>query len=140
MSFCRIGPLFPGSGSTREIKMNPETQSESCSMVLVVLGCVQACFRVPFTCPQIGRPGSPFKKASANAQKCLGLSRRLLKCARRCHWSFWPCPHVRTFAPGCQVMSNSLSLDPTFLSLEPVDQNGVLTPKNQKSIRKKGGG
>ncbi|PKI68893.1 hypothetical protein CRG98_010748 [Punica granatum] len=64
-------------------------QSESCSMVLVVLGCVQACFRVPFTCPRIGHPESPFRKASANVQEYLGLSKRLLKCARRCHWSFW---------------------------------------------------
>ncbi|OWM72547.1 hypothetical protein CDL15_Pgr005016 [Punica granatum] len=96
-------------------------------MVLVVLGYVQACFWVPFTCPRIRRPGSPFRKAFANVQECLGLSMRLLKCTRRCHWSFCLCPHVRTFAPGCQVMSSSLSLGPTFLSLEPVDQNGVLT-------------
>ncbi|OWM89169.1 hypothetical protein CDL15_Pgr023667 [Punica granatum] len=96
-------------------------------MVLVVLGCVQACFLVPFTCPRIGRPGSPLRKASANVLECPGLSWRLLKCAQRCHWSFCPYPHVRTFAPGCQVMSRSLSLDPTFLSLVPVDQNGVLT-------------
>ncbi|OWM78308.1 hypothetical protein CDL15_Pgr001029 [Punica granatum] len=69
--------------------MNPETQSESCSMVLVVLEYVQACFRVSFTCPRIGRPGSPFRKASANVQEYPGLSRRLLKYAQRCHWSFW---------------------------------------------------
>ncbi|OWM84370.1 hypothetical protein CDL15_Pgr021939 [Punica granatum] len=69
--------------------MNPETQSESYSVVQMVLGCVQACFRVPFTCPRIGRPGSPFRKASANVQECPGLSRRLLKCPWRCHWSFW---------------------------------------------------
>ncbi|PKI76301.1 hypothetical protein CRG98_003307 [Punica granatum] len=48
-----------------------------------------AYFRVPFTSPQIGRPGSPFKKASTNVQECPDLSRRLLKCAWRCHWSFW---------------------------------------------------
>ncbi|OWM75151.1 hypothetical protein CDL15_Pgr012637 [Punica granatum] len=65
--------------------MNSETQSESCSMVLVVLGCVKARFRVPFTCLWIGRPGSPVKKAFANVRECPGLSRRLLKCARRCH-------------------------------------------------------
>ncbi|PKI40722.1 hypothetical protein CRG98_038903 [Punica granatum] len=63
--------------------MNPETQSDSGSMVLVILGCVQAYFRLPFTCPRIGRPGSPFRKASANVQECPGLSRRLLKYARR---------------------------------------------------------
>ncbi|OWM75311.1 hypothetical protein CDL15_Pgr012271 [Punica granatum] len=108
--------------------MNPETQSESCSMVLVVLGCMPACFRVPFTCPRIKRPESPFKKVSANVQECPGLSKSLLKWAWRCHWSFCPCPHVRTFAPSCQVMSSSLSLGPTFSSLELVDQNGVLTP------------
>ncbi|PKI32874.1 hypothetical protein CRG98_046735 [Punica granatum] len=48
-----------------------------------------AYFQVPFTCPWIGRPGSPVRKASANVRECPGLSRRLLKCARRCHWSFW---------------------------------------------------
>ncbi|PKI61616.1 hypothetical protein CRG98_017991 [Punica granatum] len=41
------------------------------------------CFRVPFICSWIGRPGSPVRKASANVRECAGLSRRLLKCARR---------------------------------------------------------
>ncbi|PKI75964.1 hypothetical protein CRG98_003622 [Punica granatum] len=47
-----------------------------------------ACFWVLFTCPWIERPGSPIMKASANVRECPSLSRRLLKCARRCHWSF----------------------------------------------------
>ncbi|PKI70272.1 hypothetical protein CRG98_009349 [Punica granatum] len=106
--------------------MSPERQSETCSMVLVVLGCVQAHFWVPFTCPWIGRPGSLGKKASANVRECLGLSRRLLKCARRCHRSFWyqggflkshigylltlrPCSHVRAFTPNCRVMISNPS-------------------------------
>ncbi|OWM74715.1 hypothetical protein CDL15_Pgr008293 [Punica granatum] len=42
--------------------MNSEMQSESCSMVLGVLGCVQACFRVSFTRSWIGRLGSPIRK------------------------------------------------------------------------------
>ncbi|PKI32833.1 hypothetical protein CRG98_046776 [Punica granatum] len=83
-----MGP-FSGSGSARETKTNSERQSETYSLVLVVLGYVQACFRVPFTCPWIGRPRSPVRKASAIVRECPGLSRRLLKCARRCHWSFW---------------------------------------------------
>ncbi|PKI58138.1 hypothetical protein CRG98_021468 [Punica granatum] len=80
---------FPESGSTWETKMNSETKSESYSMVLVVLGCVQACFRVLFICLWIGRLGSPVRKASANVREYPGLSRSLLKCAQRCHWSFW---------------------------------------------------
>ncbi|OWM65578.1 hypothetical protein CDL15_Pgr023848 [Punica granatum] len=48
-------------------------------------GYPSACFRVPFTCPWIGRPRSPVMKASANVRECPGLSRRLLKCAQRCH-------------------------------------------------------
>ncbi|PKI73206.1 hypothetical protein CRG98_006404 [Punica granatum] len=43
----------------------------------------EACFRVPFTCPRIERPGTSFRKASTSVQECPGLSRRLLKCARR---------------------------------------------------------
>ncbi|PKI70469.1 hypothetical protein CRG98_009139 [Punica granatum] len=86
---CDQGGPFSGSGSTRETKMNSKTQSESCFMVLVVLGCVQACFWVSFTCLWIGRHGSPVRKASANVRECPGLSRRLLKCAWRCYWSFW---------------------------------------------------
>ncbi|PKI71112.1 hypothetical protein CRG98_008480 [Punica granatum] len=103
-----------------------------------------ACFRVSFAHSWIGRPGSPVKKASANVRECPGLSRRLLKRARRHHWSFWfqegflkshignllmlrLCPYVRAFAPGCQVMSSSPSLGHTFSSLEPVGQKGVLT-------------
>ncbi|OWM72706.1 hypothetical protein CDL15_Pgr009163 [Punica granatum] len=69
--------------------MSSEKHSETCSLVLVTLGCVQACFRVSFICLCIGRPGSPVRKASANVRECPGLSRRLMKCARRCHWSFW---------------------------------------------------
>ncbi|PKI53393.1 hypothetical protein CRG98_026233 [Punica granatum] len=72
---------FSGSGSTWEIKMSSEKPSETCSLVLVVLGCVQACFRVPFTYPWIGHLESPVKKASTNVRECLGSSRRLLKCA-----------------------------------------------------------
>ncbi|PKI66974.1 hypothetical protein CRG98_012639 [Punica granatum] len=53
------GPPFPGSGSTREIKMSSEKQYETCSLVLVTLGCVQACFRVSFIYLWIGRPGIP---------------------------------------------------------------------------------
>ncbi|PKI74823.1 hypothetical protein CRG98_004784 [Punica granatum] len=49
---------FPGSGSTRETKMNSRRQFETCSMVLVVLEYVQACFRVPFTCQWIDVPGA----------------------------------------------------------------------------------
>ncbi|PKI65470.1 hypothetical protein CRG98_014128 [Punica granatum] len=36
------GPLFPGSRSTREMKMGSEKQSETYSLVLVTLGCVQS--------------------------------------------------------------------------------------------------
>ncbi|OWM90632.1 hypothetical protein CDL15_Pgr023863 [Punica granatum] len=50
------------SGSTRETKSSSGGQSKTCSKVQVVLGCVQACFRVQFTCPWIGRPGSPVRK------------------------------------------------------------------------------
>ncbi|OWM82759.1 hypothetical protein CDL15_Pgr008640 [Punica granatum] len=107
--------------------MNSETLSESCSMVLVVLGCVQACFRVPFTCLWIGRPGNPVRKASPNVRECPGLSRRLLKCARRCHWSFCLCSHVRAFISDCRVMNSNLSFGRESLCREPVGQNGVLT-------------
>ncbi|PKI35978.1 hypothetical protein CRG98_043630 [Punica granatum] len=60
-----------------------EKQSETCSLALVTLGCMQTCFRVPFICLWIGRPGSPVRKTSANVRECVGLSRRLLKCVRR---------------------------------------------------------
>ncbi|PKI66164.1 hypothetical protein CRG98_013417 [Punica granatum] len=33
--------------------------------------------------------GSPVRKAPTNVRECSGLSRRLLKCARGCHWLFW---------------------------------------------------
>ncbi|PKI75839.1 hypothetical protein CRG98_003754 [Punica granatum] len=56
-----MGP-FPGSGLTRETKTSPERKFEPCSMVLVVLGCVQARFRVSFTCPWIRPPGAPLGK------------------------------------------------------------------------------
>ncbi|PKI72723.1 hypothetical protein CRG98_006881 [Punica granatum] len=46
------------SGSTRETKSNSEGQSEVCSMVLVVLRCVQVRSRVPFARPWIGPPGA----------------------------------------------------------------------------------
>ncbi|PKI72002.1 hypothetical protein CRG98_007618 [Punica granatum] len=101
--------------------MNPEMQSESCSMVLVVLGCVQAYFRVPFTCPRIERPGSPFRKASANVQECPGLSRRLLKCAR----SFTPPLEHRPIVdpdpavPPTLVSENKEPPTPMAVSLPP---------------------
>ncbi|OWM84256.1 hypothetical protein CDL15_Pgr011641 [Punica granatum] len=82
---CVERAYFSGSGLTRETKMNFERQSETCSMVLVVLRCVQACFRVLFTCSWIRRPESPVRKASTNVRECPDLSRRLLKCAQRCH-------------------------------------------------------
>ncbi|PKI68976.1 hypothetical protein CRG98_010656 [Punica granatum] len=88
MFLCRKGPFF-GSGSTRETKMSFEKQSETRSLVLITLGCVQTCFRVPFTGSWIGRPGSPIRKAPTNVRECPSLGRRLLKCARRCHRSFW---------------------------------------------------
>ncbi|PKI61758.1 hypothetical protein CRG98_017870, partial [Punica granatum] len=67
-----------------------------------------------------GAQGAPIRKASANARECLGSSMRLLKCARRCHWSFWYqegflkshigylltlrlCSHVHAFASDCRV-------------------------------------
>ncbi|PKI65466.1 hypothetical protein CRG98_014124 [Punica granatum] len=57
-----IGPPFPESRSTREIKIGSEKQSETCSLVLVNLGCVQAYFRVLFIYLWIRRPESPVKK------------------------------------------------------------------------------
>ncbi|OWM77841.1 hypothetical protein CDL15_Pgr017439 [Punica granatum] len=69
--------------------MSPERQFETCSLVLVVFGCVQACFRVPFVRSWIGRSGNLVGKASVNVRECPGISRMLLKCARMCHWSFW---------------------------------------------------
>ncbi|PKI49807.1 hypothetical protein CRG98_029784 [Punica granatum] len=48
-----------------------------------------AYFRMPFICPWSGHPGSPVRKASAKVRGCPGLSRKFLKCAQRCYWSFW---------------------------------------------------
>ncbi|OWM72935.1 hypothetical protein CDL15_Pgr016495 [Punica granatum] len=87
ISFERVP--FSRSGSTRETKLDSERQSETCSMALVVLGHVLACFRVSFGYSWIGRPESPVRKASVNVRERPGLSRVLLKCARMCHWSFW---------------------------------------------------
>ncbi|PKI71117.1 hypothetical protein CRG98_008485 [Punica granatum] len=69
---------------------------------------VLTCFRVQFIGSWIGRPGNPVGKASANVRECPGLSRRLLKCARECHWSFCSCLRVHTSASiGPTVNSDS---------------------------------
>ncbi|PKI58781.1 hypothetical protein CRG98_020840 [Punica granatum] len=120
MAWATKGPPFFGSGSTREIKMSSEKQSETCSLVLVTLGCVPACFQVPFICLWIGRPGSPVKKASANVRECPNLSRRLLKCARGRHWSFCPCLRVRMFAS----VGPSVNSDPSFSQVLSVGAGG----------------
>ncbi|PKI34579.1 hypothetical protein CRG98_045030 [Punica granatum] len=61
-----LSPKPLRSGPTREIMMSSEIQSETYSMVLVTLGCVQAYFRVLFICLWRGRLGSPNKKVSMN--------------------------------------------------------------------------
>ncbi|PKI54929.1 hypothetical protein CRG98_024680 [Punica granatum] len=81
--------LFSRSGSTRETEMSSERRYETCSLVLVILGRVQTYFWVPFISSWIGRPGSPVRKASAKIRGAPSLSKKLVKCARRCHWSFW---------------------------------------------------
>ncbi|OWM83051.1 hypothetical protein CDL15_Pgr005080 [Punica granatum] len=48
--------------------MSSETQYESCSLVPVTLGHVQAYFRVPFICSWNGRPEDPVKKAFVNVR------------------------------------------------------------------------
>ncbi|PKI61739.1 hypothetical protein CRG98_017851 [Punica granatum] len=106
----RNDPFFFELGSTREAKMSSEKQSETYSLVRVTLGCVQTYFQVLFIGSWIGRPGSLVKKASANVRECLGLSRRLLKCARGCHWSFCSCLRVRMFAFVGPIVNS----DPSF--------------------------
>ncbi|PKI64320.1 hypothetical protein CRG98_015285 [Punica granatum] len=77
----------------------------------------------------------PFSRSGSTRETKLDSERQSETCSmalvvlghRFLHLFRSSCPHVRTFAPNCQVMSSSLSLSPTFLSLEPVDQNGVLT-------------
>ncbi|PKI38867.1 hypothetical protein CRG98_040738 [Punica granatum] len=86
--------------------MNSERQSETCSMVLVVFGCVHACFRVPFTCPWIGRPESPVRKVSANVR---GVP-RLKQEAFEMRSESVPL-HVRAFASDCRVMNSNPSFD-----------------------------
>ncbi|PKI60834.1 hypothetical protein CRG98_018765 [Punica granatum] len=98
-------------------------------MVLVVLGCVQAGFRGAVYLSADRASREPLKEGVC---KCSGVPRLKQEASEMRSERFLLlfrslCPHVRTFAPGCQVMSSSLSLGPTFLSLEPVDQNGVLT-------------
>ncbi|PKI75834.1 hypothetical protein CRG98_003749 [Punica granatum] len=66
----------------------PKTCREAFVSIETSLG-RPARFRVPFTCPWIGPPEAPLGKASVRVWGCPSLSRRLLKCARRCHWSFW---------------------------------------------------
>ncbi|PKI72243.1 hypothetical protein CRG98_007317 [Punica granatum] len=71
---------------------------------LCVVLFVSACFRVSFIYLWIGYPGSPVRKASANVRECLGLSRRLLKCARS------PCPRASVFASVGPIVNS----DPGF--------------------------
>ncbi|PKI38940.1 hypothetical protein CRG98_040672 [Punica granatum] len=64
-----MGP-FSGSGSTRETKTNSERQSETCSLVLLVLGCVQACFR-----PRDAH-SSKLGRTAGRARVCTGAAGR----------------------------------------------------------------
>ncbi|PKI49541.1 hypothetical protein CRG98_030078 [Punica granatum] len=83
MFLCRKGPLFLGSASTREINMISGKQSDSCSLVLVTLGCEQDCFRMPLILPWSGRPEIPVRKAFVTVRDCPDLTRCFLKCAGR---------------------------------------------------------
>ncbi|PKI48915.1 hypothetical protein CRG98_030691 [Punica granatum] len=67
------GVPFSGSGLTRETKTSFERQSETCSMVLVVLGCVQVRFWVSFTYSWIGRPGNPVRGSVCESSGVLRL-------------------------------------------------------------------
>ncbi|PKI56748.1 hypothetical protein CRG98_022852 [Punica granatum] len=59
---------FSGSGSTRETKMSSEEQSETCSLVLVTLECVQARLRLPFIYSWTGHLGSPVGNEPTNVR------------------------------------------------------------------------
>ncbi|OWM76439.1 hypothetical protein CDL15_Pgr024647 [Punica granatum] len=65
---------------------SPEGRSETCSMVLVVLGCAQACFRVPF--PWIGPPGSPVKKGVYESSGVPRLRQEASKMCSEAPWAF----------------------------------------------------
>ncbi|PKI63432.1 hypothetical protein CRG98_016099 [Punica granatum] len=116
---------FPTTAISVFPKRIPKVCRKAFGTIKMSLG-KSACFRVPFTCPWIGGPGSLVRKASANIQECPDLSRRLLKCSRRCHWSFCRGPHVRSFTSDCRVTNSNLSFGRESLCREPVGQNGVL--------------
>ncbi|PKI34394.1 hypothetical protein CRG98_045215 [Punica granatum] len=111
--------------------MSSERLSGTCFLVLVTLRCVQTCFRVSFIGSWIGNLGSPVRKTSANVRECPGLSKRLLKCARGCHWSLsyqkgFLMSHIGHLLTLCSCLRVRMSVyvDPSFSRVFSVGASG----------------
>ncbi|PKI62309.1 hypothetical protein CRG98_017310 [Punica granatum] len=59
LEFSQKGPVFLG--------LDP---LEECSLVLVTIGCGQACFRMPLIHLRDGSPGRPIRRPSADVREC----------------------------------------------------------------------
>ncbi|PKI78075.1 hypothetical protein CRG98_001525 [Punica granatum] len=66
-----------GSRSTREIKTASKRHPETCSLVLVTLGCVQVYFQVPFIRLWTGCPDGPVRKVYADIRRVSRLKQKI---------------------------------------------------------------